>query len=158
LFTQLAIVTLLFLIAYNTGVGKTLPVYHPEWMSCNGSLSRALFFSTLLGQNESMSKLALQVKAAGTIDEINRLVVNGSNIDAPRTTWFESVSEPGKCQAQIFLKNPNEDGNNTAYVGFEVAGFAAPNRSLAEVLEGGHVLESIQVSMIGVKWFRVAVQ
>lgn len=154
LVVQIAIAGLLCLIAYNTGVGKTLPVDHPSWMSCDGRLSRSLFYSILLEQSESLSQLASRVKEAPTIGEINKLVAEGSNIDAPRTVWFESVSEPGKCQAQVFLNSPNKDGTNTAYIGFDVAGFAAPNRSFIEELEGGNVLESIQLQMIGVKWFK----
>lgn len=154
LVVQIAIVGLLCLIAYNTGVGRTLPVHHPGWMSCDGVLSRGLFYSTLLKQSESTSQLASKVKEARTIAEIDRLVVDGSNINAPRTQWFESVSEPGKCQAQVFLTTPQKDGENTAYIGFEVAGFAAPNRSFIEALQGGNVLESIRLDMIGVKWFK----
>jgi hypothetical protein len=154
LVVQIAIVGLLCLIAYNTGVGRTLPVHHPGWMSCDGRLSRSLFYSTLLRQSESTSKVASKVKDAQTIDEIDKLVVDGSNINAPRTLWFESVSEPGKCQAQVFLASPNKDGENTAYIGFDVAGFAAPNRSFIEAMQGGNVLESIRLDMLGVKWFK----
>ncbi len=151
---QITALGLLCLIAYNTGVGKILPVHHPSWMSCDGRLSRALFYSTLLKQSEDLSQLASQVREAGTINQIDKLVADGSNINAPRTLWFESVSEPGKCQAQIFLKNPNKDGENTAYIGFDVAGFADPNRNFIEVLQGGRVLESIQLEMVGIKWFK----
>jgi hypothetical protein len=151
---QMATLGLLCVIAYNTGVGKTLPVHHSGWMSCDGRLSRALFYSTLLKQNEALSKVASKVKEADTTEEIDRLVVDGSNINAPRTLWFESVSEFGKCQAQVFLKGPNQDGDTTAYIGFDIAGFADPNRSFIDTLQGGKVLQSIQVEMIGVKWFK----
>ena len=153
LVVQIAIVGLLCLIVYNTGVGRTLPVHHPVWMSCDGRLSRALFYSTLLSQSESTSKVASKVKEARTLDEIDKLVVDGSNINATKTLWFESVSEAGKCQAEVFLTSPNKDGKNTAYIGFNVAGFADPNRGFMEMLQGGNVLESIQLDMIGVKWF-----
>jgi hypothetical protein len=152
---QIAALGLLCLIAYNTGVGKTLPAHHPGWMSCDGRLSRALFYSALLKQSrDDLSGLASQVTEARTIDEIDTLVVEGSNINAPRTLWFESVSEPGKCEAQVFLKSPNQDGNDTAYIGFDVAGFAHPKRGVIETLQGGEVLESIQLDTIGVKWFK----
>ena len=145
---------LLGVIAYNTGAGKILPVHRLMWMSCDSKLSRSLFYSTLLRQSEDLSELATQVKAAETIEAINQMVVNGSNINASRTIWFESVSDPGKCQAQVFLKHPNKDGENTAYFGFEVSGFADPHRNWIEQLQGGQVLQSIQVDMIGVKWFK----
>jgi len=151
---QVLVVILLSVIAYHTGVGKTVPVHHPSWMECNGHLSRALFYSTLLGQSDDLKDLAAEVKKAGTIEEIDRLVHDGSNIDAPRTQWYESVSDPGKCQAQVFLKNPNKDGENTAYVGFEIGGFAEPNRGLMGALTGGHVLQSIRLDMMGIKWFK----
>lgn len=151
---EIAALGLLCLIAYNTGIGKTLPVYHPNWMSCDGTLSRALFYSTLLKQGDATSQLASKVKEAGTVAEIDRLVADGSNINARKTVWFESVSEPGKCQAQVFLNNPDKDGNDTAYIGFDVAGFADPNRSLIETLQGGRVLQSIQIELVGINWFK----
>jgi hypothetical protein len=154
LLVQITAIALLGLIAYNTGVGKTLPVHHPGWMACDGRMSRSLFYSTLLKQNEAFVALASQVKDASTTAEIDRLVSGGANIDAPRTLWFESVTEPGKCQAQIFLKKPNKDGENTAYIGFDVAGFADPQRSFANVLQGGSVLESIRLDMAEIKWFK----
>lgn len=145
---------MLGLIAYNTGVGKMLPVHHPSWMSCDGSLSRALFYSTLLKQSDDLAELASRVREASTLDDIDRLVVDGTNIDARRTLWFESVSEIGKCQAQVFLKNPDKDGNNTAYIGFEVGGFAQPGRGILGSLTRGNVLQQIRLETLAVKWFK----
>jgi hypothetical protein len=113
-----------------------------------------LFYSTLLAQSDEMKDLAAQVKQAGSSEEVDRLVRDGSNIDATRTLWFESVSNEGKCQAQVFLKNPNKDGQNTAYIGFEISGFAEPDRGLVDSLTGGRVLQTIQLDLLGTKWFK----
>ena len=153
-FFQLAVLGLLCFIAYNTGVGKTFPVNHPEWLSCDGALSQGLFYSTLLEQNDDLKALAKHVKDATTVTDIERLVTNGSSIDAARTEWFESVSEPGRCQAQIFLQTPNKDGNNTAYVGFDVSGFERSGKPFLDRLANNEVLESINVNPLGVKWFK----
>ncbi|MGB6604777.1 MAG: hypothetical protein WA747_06035 [Steroidobacteraceae bacterium] len=152
---QLVALVLLCVIAYNTGVGKTLPVNHPKWMSCDGVLSQALFYGTLLEQSDALKDLAPRVKNARTVADINQLVSDGSAIDAARTQWFESVSEPGRCQAQVFLQRPNGEGNNTAYIGFDVRGFAQSDRSFLESLEGGEVLESVNLDIMGgIKWFK----
>ena len=145
---------LLILIAYNPGVATILPVHHPSWMSCNGRLSHALFYSTLLGQSEDLKDLAAEVKSADMIARIDQLVHDGSNIDAPRTLWFESVTDLGKCQAQVFLKSPNEDGENTAYIGFEIGGFTDSNGGLLGSLTGGNVLQTVRLNMLGVSWFK----
>ena len=151
---QTLVIGLLCWIGYNTGVGKTLPVHHPSWMSCDGKLTRSLFYSTLLKQNDGTVKLSARVKEAQSIEEIDKLVADGSNIDARRTLWFESVSDPGRCQAQVYLEHPNETGNNTAYIGFSIAGFARPDRGFVEALQGGEVLESLELEMIGARWFQ----
>ena len=123
-------------------------------MACNGHLSHALFYSTLLGQSDEMKDLAAQIKNASTSDEIDSLVNNGSNINASRTLWFESVSDEGKCQAQVFLKHPNKDDQNTAHISFEISGFAEPDRGLVDNFTGGHVLQSIRLDLLGTKWFK----
>jgi len=151
---QVAAVLFLVLIAYNTGVGKTLPVHHAPWMSCNGLLTQNLFYSILLKDNDGMKDLSVQVKSATTVEEINKLVTDGTNIDAARTIWFESVSEPGTCQAQIFLQRPNKDGENAAYVEFEIGGFARADTGFFGTLLGSGVVESLRMSPVGIVWFK----
>lgn len=139
-------VGLLGLIAYNTSLGKILPAPELSKISCKSMLTRELFFSSLLRQM-GLNDLASDVKHAYSIDNINKLVVKGSNIDAPRTLWFQSVSEPGECQAQIFLQTPNKDSNNTAYIGFSIDGFS-------QIGMPESVLESIHLKLLGTQWFK----
>lgn len=147
-------IALLGVIAFNSSIGKTLPVHHPKWMACNGELAQALFYSSLLEQSDDTKGLAAKVKQANSIAEVDRLVTNGSNINASRTTWYASVSDPASCQAQVFLQQPNGDGNNTAYIGYTLEGFSNANQSEAQVFLDTDVLESIHVNTLGVNWFK----
>jgi hypothetical protein len=150
----LVAIVLLGVIAFNSSIGKTLPVHHPGWMSCNGELAQALLYSSLLAQSDDLKGLATKVKQANSVAEIDRLVNGGSNIDASRTEWYASVSDPASCQAQVFLQQPNSDGNNTAYVGYTLEGFSKAGQSEAAVLLNNDVLESIHVNTLGVNWFK----
>ena len=148
-------IALLGVIAFNGSIGKTLPMHHPKWMACNGELAQALFYSSLLEQsNDDLKGLAAQVKQANSIADVDQLVTNGSNIDASRTKWYASVSDPASCQAQVFLQHLNSDGNNTAYIGYTLEGFSNADQSETQVFLDNDILESIHVNMLGVNWFK----
>ena len=151
--TTLIAVLLLCFIAYNSGSGKTIPVHHPEWMSCDGLLTRNLFYSSLLNDIDQ-KELAEKVKNANSTDEINNMVTMESNIDANKTKWYESISESGKCKAQIFLKNPNKEGNNTTYLEFEIGGFAQAGANVFDSIGNRHVLQSIHLNSRNGNWFK----
>jgi len=151
---QLVMLLFLGVIAYNTGVGKTLPVHHPNWMSCDGLLTRNLFYSTLLGQSDDLKDVAASVKRAQSLGEVDHLVTTGSTIDARRTRWFESVSDAGKCQAQVFLNTPDKDGNNTAYMAFDISAFAEAGAGIFSIVSEGQVLQSLRLDTRGTKWFK----
>ncbi|MGH9438504.1 MAG: hypothetical protein ACRD22_11590 [Terriglobia bacterium] len=123
-------------------------------MACNGQLAQALFYSSVLRQSDDLKGLAAKVKQANSVAEIDRLVNGGSNIDASRTKWYASVSDPASCQAQVFLQQPNSDGNNTAYIGYTLEGFSNADQSEAAVFVNNDVLESVHVNMLGVNWFK----
>ena len=140
---------MLGVISYNTGVGKTFPVHHPNWMSCDSLLTRQLFYSTLLKQQDGMDDLAAKVKKDGSIADIDALITQGSNISASQTKWFESVSKLGECQAQIYLQSPTKNGDNTAYISFSLTGYIPTGSG---VFGSGDVLEAIQLNALDIKW------
>ena len=150
---RLVVIVFLGLIAYNTGTGKTLPVHHPSWMSCDGLITRSLFYRLLIDSDE-LADVVADVKEATTLDEVDNVVTAGTNIDAARTLWFKSATEPGACQAKVYLQNPNKEGNNTAYVEFEIRGFAQADASWIQGIIEGTVLESVHLSRAGVAWLR----
>jgi hypothetical protein len=152
--SAVVVLVLLALIAYSTSLGKLLPAKHVDEVSCDSVLTRSLFFSTFLGQQDDLKYLAKKVKAAETIKEINQLVSSESNIDATRTLWFKSNKDPSSCQVQIFLQHPAKDGNNSAFVGFQVEGFIPTGASAKGNSAYQSVLEYVNLQWQGIKWFK----
>lgn len=151
LFAVAALAGLSF-IGYNTGLGKTLPMRHPRWLSCNGLLSQQLFYNEFLGQNSSTKTLAANVLSAPTTSAIVKMVTAGSNINAGETEWFKALHHPDNCQAEIFLENPRSDGKNAAYVHFSMQGYLPVKTHGSAALNEGDVLEEVGINFSDIQW------
>jgi len=139
-------------IGYNTGLGKTLPMHQPRWLSCNGLLSQQLFYSEFLGQNSSTKTLATDVLDAPTTADVDRMVTKGSNINAGETEWFRAIHRPDNCEAEIFLEHPRGDGKNAAYIRFSMQGFLPVKTHGSAPITEGEVLEEVGINFDNIQW------
>lgn len=144
----LAIIAILLgVITYNTGLGKIFPQKQAQDASCDSLLTQQLFYSQLLGTGQRTKVVSRSILNAPSIVAIKKIVSANSNIDAKKSTFFYSLSTPGKCQARLVLQHPDSHGNNVLYVPYKITAYAAAHGNG----NGNNIMEQIHVDVLGIE-------
>jgi plastocyanin len=147
---NVAVLALLGVITFQVTWDDELPLAHRRTNLCDEFTVRKLFFVQMLNSAD-LDELAAKVRETSSDSTMWALITAGSNLDPTATQWYRSDAASGKCQAELKLQRPNEEGNTRAYVDYQVESFVPAGSSRFTT---GNVLYSVSASLMGARWIK----